>query len=396
MKVVFAHDHPFLTSSPTDNVYTNGGKFPYGVWERYLNHFDEITVIGRHRLIDEHNESQKHALSSGPRVNFSFAPDISNLNGLIFKKKLVEQHIRAILQQSDALIARLPSEIGLAAIKAARVLKKPYAVEVVACAWDGLWNYGNVQGKVYAPIAYLRNRQSIGKSDFAIYVTDHFLQSRYPNHGYTASCSNVEIPTFEKQILTQRLKRIKEKGEQTITIGLVGSLDTHYKGVDTAIKALGLLKKHESNFVFKVVGRGDPSPYYPLIEQYKLDKNIEFVGALPSGNKIFEFLDTVDIYIQPSKQEGLPRSLIEAMSRGCPAIGSTAGGIPELLDKSCLHRPSDYKKLASLLKYAVQNQSWWDTMAKVNFKKSGNYTKDLLEVKRNSFWSEFYGYVCNP
>lgn len=47
-------------------------------------------------------------------------------------------------------------------------------------------------------------------------------------------------------------------------------------------------------------------------------------------------LDTCDIYVQPSLQEGLPRALIEAMSRGCPCIGARTAGIPELLPEECL------------------------------------------------------------
>ena len=47
---------------------------------------------------------------------------------------------------------------------------------------------------------------------------------------------------------------------------------------------------------------------------------------------MFELLDECDIYLQPSLQEGLPRSVIEAMSRGCACIGAATAGIPELLE----------------------------------------------------------------
>ena len=44
------------------------------------------------------------------------------------------------------------------------------------------------------------------------------------------------------------------------------------------------------------------------------------MGGVPH-NKIFQLLDDIDLYIQPSLQEGLPRSVVEAMSRACPIIG---------------------------------------------------------------------------
>ena len=63
-------------------------------------------------------------------------------------------------------------------------------------------------------------------------------------------------------------------------------------------------------------------------------------GRIPTGAPIFEFLDSLDLYLQFSRGgEGLPRALVEGMSRGCPAIGSTVGGIPELLTE-CLCVPT--------------------------------------------------------
>src|SRR5690625_396249 len=49
-------------------------------------------------------------------------------------------------------------------------------------------------------------------------------------------------------------------------------------------------------------------------------------------NEVFDWLETIDLYAQPSRQEGLPRALIESMSRGVPAFGANTAGIPELLE----------------------------------------------------------------
>lgn len=61
------------------------------------------------------------------------------------------------------------------------------------------------------------------------------------------------------------------------------------------------------------------------------------------------FLDTVDIYIQPSKQEGLPRSVVEAMSRGCLCVGSRIAGIPELLSTKYLFNAGNVMQIAKIL-----------------------------------------------
>lgn len=62
---------------------------------------------------------------------------------------------------------------------------------------------------------------------------------------------------------------------------------------------------------------------------------VVFKGQM-KHQQVLEWIDSLDIYIQPSMQEGLPRALIEAMSRACPAIGSSTGGIPELLPSDAI------------------------------------------------------------
>ena len=51
-------------------------------------------------------------------------------------------------------------------------------------------------------------------------------------------------------------------------------------------------------------------------------------------DKVFEWLDTIDLYVQPSLTEGMPRAAIEAMSRGCPVVVSDVGGLKNLVDKN--------------------------------------------------------------
>ena len=82
------------------------------------------------------------------------------------------------------------------------------------------------------------------------------------------------------------------------------------------------------------------------LKKYGVEDDVQFMGVMPH-EKVFEWMDNLDIYIQPSDQEGLPRALIEAMSRACPAIGSTTAGIPELLSEDAIFTR---KKVPTLVK----------------------------------------------
>lgn len=112
------------------------------------------------------------------------------------------------------------------------------------------------------------------------------------------------------------------------------------------------------------------------------------MGVLPH-TQVFSWLDGLDIYIQPSRLEGLPRALIEAMSRGCPAIGSAAGGIPELLDRDCIfgNDGNNVDELCELIRSFDTNKMI--QQAERNINEAVNYQHALLSQRRTLFFKEF-------
>jgi glycosyltransferase involved in cell wall biosynthesis len=219
------------------------------------------------------------------------------------------------------------------------------------------------------------------------------LQNRYPcKNGHTASCSNVEIPKPNDEILVQRLKKI-DSSQAPYRLGLIGSLNSRTKGVGVAFRALSRVLKSNPYIYLDILGDGPREFWTKEAKKLGLSNNVTFSGVKTSGEAVFKWLDQIDLYLQPSFQEGLPRATIEAMSRGCPVLGSTAGGIPELIDKECLHSPGDDALLARQIANAIGNKEWLKQQAKRNFNKSLDYTNEKLDQERNKFWHEFYEYV---
>ncbi|HCF70885.1 MAG TPA: glycosyl transferase family 1 [Syntrophomonas sp.] len=389
MKVLFAHDHVFLRDEL--GHYYSYGQFPYEVWQRYLSAFDSVVVASRVRNMRDGAWKEKLNLASGPNVSFVAIQDIRILTKMLYRRAQVARILKNELTCVSALIARLPSEIGTLAIQLAERLGKPWAVEITGCAWDVLWHYGRITGKFYAPFDLLRTKILVRRAPFALYVTKEFLQGRYPCRGRTANCSNVMIPETNSQVLTRRQAAI-EAGRLPLRIGLIGSLNAKYKGIETALQALKKARGYLPPYEFRILGDGDARPWQKLTGKIGLSGKTVFCGTLPSGPAVEQWLDQTDIYIQPSFAEGLPRALIEAMGRGCPALGSTAGGIPELLSRDCLHRPGDSDRLAQLLTQAA-NKKWQLEQARLNFQAARQYTRPVLDQVRQDFWQEFAGAV---
>jgi glycosyltransferase involved in cell wall biosynthesis len=113
---------------------------------------------------------------------------------------------------------------------------------------------------------------------------------------------------------------------------------------------------------------------------------VAFDGTRPSGDGVRGWLDNIDVHLQPSYQEGLPRATVEAMSRACACGGSTAGGLPELLPEERLHRPGDIVALARLMQRFATDPAFIRRASAVDYGTSRSYRPEQLEDKRSDFY----------
>lgn len=383
MKAIFVHDHPFYK---VDGQFYSSGNLPNSVWKRYLEHFDNLTVVGRGR-IDTNAEGL--SLSSTDKVKFKLFYDITGGVDYLLKKKKITQHLKPLIKKADVVILRLPSFFGSCAIEVCRELNKPYVTEVVGCTWDSNWNHGSLIGKLRAPISFFKTNKQIKDATSVIYVTEQFLQKRYPsNASITSYASDVYIDDFSEEISHNHQSFLKRKKEK-YRIALLANLEVKYKGFDVIFKALKLAKaKLDKPIELFLYGGGEPTYIQPLIEQYGLQTDVKIMGLLSSGSEVFQALDGLDLYVQPSLTEGLPRAVIEAMSRGCPVLASSAGGMPDLLHVDYLHKPGNHSVLAEQIVKYLPNQDALLEMSRTNFYKAKEYIAPILDERRNKFWQD--------
>lgn len=379
-KVLFVHDGPIYKNSEDEYF---GVHYNDKLIERYQKLGTKITFLMR---VSPFKMDDKQSFSRITKTDFSVI-EIPNFKSI---KLYLKNYLRAkriiynAVYESDIIVIRSPSAAGTLAIKAARKYNKPHLVEFVACTLDA-YRYYDWQGKVIAPFKYFLQKRIIKNVPFVVYVTKEFLQKRYPTKGKSINCSDVELTVFDNDSMGKRLIKIKS-ANNILTIGTVGTLDVKYKGQADVIKALALLKKDNIIFNYKIVGQGSDLQLRKLINNFKLEEQVEIVGAIPH-NQINDFYSNLDIYIHPSRTEGLPRAIIEAMSTGCPVIASTAGGIPELINKENLFKPGNVKEIIQLLKKV--NKEWMLKEAERNFGKAKEYKFEVLERKRGEFYELF-------
>lgn len=381
-KVLFVHDGP-MYEDDAGNVY--GIHFKEDIKERYLNLGDSVTFCMRSQKIRSEDKS-KYSLIKPDQFRFVSFPNFKTIRSYFFRKPVAKQIIYNEVRNHDILVARMPSASGTMAIRAAQKYNVPYLAEYVACTFDAYWNY-NWKGKLIAHYKMWEQKKVIKNVPYVIYVTNQFLQHRYPNLGENIGCSDVELPKYQPKDLIDRVKKIKNRGaNEPIKLATVAALDVPYKGQDDVIKAINLLKKQGKHFHYYLVGQGNPDYLMKLTKMLGLNEEIKFIGALPH-ERVFELLEEIDVYIQPSKQEGLPRAMIEAMSKACPALGARTAGIPELVSDDCIFTPGDVSEIIEQL--SAINCNWMIAQAERNFKEAEKYQHHLLEEKRLSFYREF-------
>lgn len=378
MKLLFVHDHRFLEVEGF--VFSN--QFPSPVLQRYLTVFDQMTVVGRKNL-GESASDVGLPLATAPNVHFALQSNISSLRSFLGGRSSVKQELRRLICEHDRIIVRLPSELGLLAASIARAMGRGYAVELVGDPWEALWFHGSFLGKIYAPILARRTRSSIQRSSAVSYVTASYLQGMYPPRGgsYVVQLSNVSISSVS-------LPRVGEdfKGQTgRVRIGIIGSFRTRYKGIHTAIEAVSLLRQRGVDAELRVLGSGDLERYEGLAMKRGVSDRVFFDGTLPSGSAVESWLDNLDIYAQPSLTEGLPRALIEAMSRGLPAVASNVGGIPELLGDSYLFEPGNGRALADRLERLISSSTQRAEASLANLAVATEYLASVLERRRIDF-----------
>lgn len=387
MKVLFCHDGP-LRRDENKNYY--GSAHNDETFKRYYNIADQLEAVIRVNNISGEEINLKYSKITVSPFEVVECPNLSGIKAMLLNKRKAKTIIKEAVERSDYIVARLPSRIGSIAIECAKKIKKPYLIELVTCPWDAYWNH-SLKGKIVAPYIYYRTKENVESANHVVYVTNEFLQRRYPTSGKSVNCSNVSLKKFDNIVLDKRLKKINEmKTSNKIIIGTTAAVNVRFKGQQYIIQALGQLKKQKgiTNFEYQLVGGGNQTFLQSMAKKYDVLEQVKFLGPL-QHNKVYEWLDTIDLYVQPSQQEGLPRALIEAMSRGIPAFGARTAGIPELLQSNYIftHTRKRVDDICDILISFTKEEML--LQSKINYNESKNYEEAIIEERRNKFFNEF-------
>ncbi|MDP1728705.1 MAG: glycosyltransferase family 4 protein [archaeon] len=150
----------------------------------------------------------------------------------------------------------------------------------------------------------------------------------------------------------------KEEKEQNkiLFLGRISPI----KNLETMISALSLIK--DKKIIFEIVGPAEEN-YLKELKRLAKEKNVEkriiFSPAIYNLKEKIKKIDSANIFILPSKSEGMPQGLIEAMARGKIVIASDNLAAKDLItDKKIgyLFKIGDFKELAKKINFILENK----------------------------------------
>jgi glycosyltransferase involved in cell wall biosynthesis len=195
----------------------------------------------------------------------------------------------------------------------------------------------------------------IRQSDYIVAVNQQCVQEMvdagFPNERIVHIPNGVEVNGMEpKRDYTLR---------RGIALTFVGRLHPQ-KGVDVLLRALRKVAdvRPQVPWRLQILGDGDLRPQLEgLTRSLSLSEAVEFCGRV--GN-VSDYLAETDIFVLPSRAEGLPSALLEAMSQGLPCIATRIDGNADVIahaQNGLLVNPDDEEDLATAILQLVDDRA---------------------------------------
>lgn len=137
----------------------------------------------------------------------------------------------------------------------------------------------------------------------------------------------------------------------------------------------------ESKIDLHVGGEGDLNRLQFMVDKYKMNNHIKIHGWINREEKEHLFRKA-DLFILPSYAEGLPMSILEAMSYGKPIIATNVGGIPSLVKNQTngwLFDPTDFHQLSKIFDELFEKPQLLLDYSKRSYQLAETY--DIIKIK---------------
>lgn len=362
--------------------------YGYDFWKRYLDVFERVTVASRLGKA-EYSQVEGYLRSDGDNVSFVPMPMVRGMKGYIEEFGPFIRSAKKAVENKDCAIIRLPS---IAATFIETVYKrkhKPYALEVVVDPQNAY--AGN---KLAAKVLTAQLKKACLNANGVSYVTRYALQEQYPSrarvNGYS---SDKYFESYYSSIILKESFFAPKRNYSHIVnkiklVHTANNINNDVKGHDVVISVVKNLNEMGIDASVTFIGDGDLRPELEkMAKKLGVGSKVIFTGLLGSAMEVREKLLEADMFILPTKAEGLPRAVIEAMAVGLPCLSTPVNGIPELLEAEYMFDPLDVNGFTNKIVELLRTPEKMTQASIRNIDKAKEYEESVLQKRRIEFYT---------
>jgi phosphatidylinositol alpha-1,6-mannosyltransferase len=374
-------DQRFL-QSPNGAVWSHSPP-AYPFFEQALEVFDRVRLIARTSAISVTPANARRV--DGPAVEVMPVPSFVGPFQYLRKRSAVSATLDRIARLDGAFLLRIPSQTAFLIASRLDHLHRPYAVELLTDPHDFFAPGVSAHGLAYLfrPYFCRRSRETCARSVAANFVTGSRTLAAHPTPRalWNGNVSDVDLPAEAFPTLSRR------RPDRPLAIVTVGFLDLLYKGQDLLIRSLATCHRQGLDFRLSFVGDGENRPrLLALASSLGIGGRVHITGPLGGPTEVRAHLEQSDLFVLPSRAEGIPRALLEAMAAGLPAICSNVGAMPDLLPSRWVIPASDEAALGAKLMEFAKHRDLWPELGAQNQLAARAFERSILRPQRKAFY----------
>ena len=183
---------------------------------------------------------------------------------------------------------------------------------------------------------------------------------------------------------------VKQKDNSSLVFLFLGRIADH-KGIfdlaDLIIKEQDALR---GKCKFLVGGNHEVDRLKKTIAEGGIEDLVEYIGWVQDDEKDQYFYRS-DYFILPTYHEGMPMTILEALSYGKPVISTPVGSIPEVIEHNkngYLFPPGDMQQLKKIIFDVINDRSHYDSMRNQAMKAAKGFYPESIKTELEKLYSE--------
>lgn len=359
----------------------------FDIIKRYADNFEQVNLISRVKHVDKeelgiHNQSLSFA-----NITCFDIPFFQGIGELLSSFHKLKEEIRKALVGCHIAIVRSPSILGFFVLNQIG-RNMPYALEVVANPYEMYLGYSG-KLKLQSLLMHILLKKYCRGAVALAFVTRNSQQKRYELNKHKENNTYYSSIELKKDFFSDSfMKHDVSADNEPLKIAhvsnvITGDIKGHKEVIEIAAKLFSIGRDVDVTFA----GDGPDVPTFKkYAEHLGIGSNVHFVGFV-NKLQLRSLLMDSDFFVFPSKSEGLPKVLIEAMAVSVPSIASNVGGIPELLPPENVFASTDVEGMLNRIIELSSDKEKYIENARLMYNTAQEYESSVLNARRKIFYS---------